>query len=157
MTVKSYSLKYRAPGALCARQSTAVVIYWATKSQKMSLTTLPHSYQSVSYFSLTLSVTCLSFPVQRESKFPLAWKPLQSFFICSTNFQWAGQYRQRTQQCRCWSTGCSAVFLGLAASETISGLLTEEAVVSTLYSVLLYLWLCSSLLQSFVIHTQWDC
>lgn len=54
------------------KQNTAVVIYWVAKSHKMSLTTLLHSYQSVSYFSLTPTVTCLSFPVLGESKFPLA-------------------------------------------------------------------------------------
>lgn len=68
----------RALKAPCARKISSVVIYWAAKSHKMSLNTLLYSYQSMSYFSPNLSVTCLSFPLLRESKFPLAGKALRS-------------------------------------------------------------------------------
>lgn len=69
-----------APKALCARRSSAVVIYWAAKSHKMSLTTLFHSYQSVSYFSLNPTVTCLSFPILGGVKVPFGLKTLSNLF-----------------------------------------------------------------------------
>lgn len=96
---------YRAPKALCA--SIAVVIDWAAKSHKMSLTTLFHSYQSVSYFSLSLTVTCLSFPIPGESS--SRWlENLPNLFSSAQLISSTGQavrwHWQRFQHCRCWST-----------------------------------------------------
>lgn len=121
------------PQRQCVQEkSTAVVIYWAAKSHKMSLTTLFHSYQSVSYFSLNPPVTCRSFPIPGESKFPLAWKRLQSFFffffISSTNFQWTRQWEGTGRDFSTADVEASTAlqFFGPAVPETISRLLLRR-------------------------------
>lgn len=66
-------------------KSAAVVIYWAAKSHKMSLTTPFHSYQSVTYFhSTTLS------PVSHS----LSSLESQLFIICLCTME-----RGRGQMC----------------------------------------------------------
>lgn len=138
---------YRAPKALCA--SIAVVIDWAAKSHKMSLTTLFHSYQSVSYFSLSLAVTCLSFPIPRESS--SRWlENLPNLFSSAQLISSTGQavrwHWQRFQHCRCWSTLTAVQFSGPAVWETISGLLVRgrRYLAWTVFTLLVIVYFLSS-------------